>query len=96
MGRKGTDWVKEQEVIRLYQQNKTIKAIMSEVGIKSEQTIYRILDANGIKRRPKIKSAGKVTLTFEADTLEVLRAQKSPSLFVNEAIRAYVKKSKKK
>ena len=42
----------EQEVIRLYRGRKhSIKAIMAKTGVRSEQTIYRILSANNVPKQ---------------------------------------------
>lgn len=43
-------------MIQLYLLGKKIKEIMNLTGIKSEQTIYRLLDENNIPRRPKLES----------------------------------------
>lgn len=45
----------EEQVVVLYKQEFEIKEIMRRTGIKSEQTIYRILDRSNIPRRPKLK-----------------------------------------
>ena len=43
---------RKQKVVDLYvSDGNTIKGIMTETGVKSEQTIYRILDAAGIERK---------------------------------------------
>lgn len=45
----------ESRVLSLYKAGMAIKEIMKETDIKSEQTIYRILDSNGVPRRPKVR-----------------------------------------
>lgn len=51
---RSTSKQREDKVITLYESNtNTIKGIMSETGIKSEQTIYRILKERNIPLRKK-------------------------------------------
>ena len=58
---------------KLYKQGKlTIKQIMAETGIRSEQTIYRILDASNIRRRPNRSTVLKKTISFDSDTAKIL------------------------
>ena len=58
---------------KLYKQGKlTIKQIMAETGIRSEQTIYRILDAANIPRRPNRATVLKKTISFDSDTAKIL------------------------
>jgi hypothetical protein len=66
-----------------------IKEIMKETDIKSEQTIYRILDSNGVPRRPKVRGVRKIFVTIEEDVASILDKEQSVSLYVNEAIRYY-------
>ncbi|UVX68300.1 MAG: MerR HTH family regulatory protein [Bacteriophage sp.] len=66
-----------------------IKEIMKETDIKSEQTIYRILDSNGVPRRPKVRGVRKIFVTIEEDVAAILDKEQSVSLYVNEAIRFY-------
>ena len=56
---------------------------------KSEQTIYRILDSNGVPRRPKVRGVRKIFVTIEEDVATILDKEQSVSLYVNEAIRYY-------
>ncbi|SDB77163.1 Helix-turn-helix domain of resolvase [Bacteroides ovatus] len=79
----------EEQVIALYKQEFTIKEIIKHTGVKSEQTIYRILDKNNIPRRPKLKGVGKVFITVEEDVAQILEKQTNISLYVNEAIRFF-------
>lgn len=48
---------KERVVVDLYIAGESIARIKSESGVKSEQTIYRILHDAGIKKRKKRKTA---------------------------------------
>lgn len=56
---------------------------------RSEQTIYRILDSNGVPRRPKVRGIRKIFVTIEEDVAAILDKEQSVSLYVNEAIRYY-------
>mgnify|MGYP007110130835 CR=1 FL=1 len=58
-------------------------------GVRSEQTIYRILDSNGVPRRPKVRGVRKIFVTIEEDVAAILDKEQSVSLYVNEAIRFY-------
>ena len=65
------------------------KEIMKETDIKSEQTIYRILDSNGVPRRPKVNGVKRILVMIEEDVAAILDKEQSVSLYVNEAIRFY-------
>lgn len=67
---------------------KKIKEIMTITGIKSEQTIYRLLDENNIPRRPKIESK-KVSFTATKEVLSILQDKEDISMFINNAIMAF-------
>ena len=83
----------EAEVVRLYKsKNHTIKEIMSITGVRSEQTIYRILDDSEIPRKTRLKTYAKMVICVEEDVYKILKEQISPSLYVNEAVRKYAKK----
>lgn len=56
---------------------------------KSEQTIYRILDSNGVPRRPKVRGVKRILVMIEEDVAAILDKEQSVSLYVNEAIRFY-------
>lgn len=59
--------------IQLYKEGiLTIKEIMSQTGIRSEQTIYRILDAACIPRRPARPTEYRATISFDKDTAEII------------------------
>lgn len=63
----------ETECERLYKEGKhTIKQIMQITGIRSEQTIYRILDASGVPRKPTRGTVMKATISFDKDTAEII------------------------
>ena len=79
----------ESRVLSLYKAGIAIKEIIKETGVRSEQTIYRILDNNGVPRRPKVRGVRKVFVTIEEDVAAILDKEQSVSLYVNEAIRFY-------
>lgn len=79
----------ESRVLSLYKDGMAIKEIMKDTEIKSEQTIYRILDSNGVPRRPKVRGVRKIFVTIEEDVAAILNKEQSVSLYVNEAIRYY-------
>lgn len=58
----------------------TIKEIMSITGIRSEQTIYRILDAACIPRRPTRSTVMKATISFDKETVDVINAANPKNL----------------
>jgi hypothetical protein len=66
-----------------------IKEIIRETGVRSEQTIYRILDSNGVPRRPKVNGVKRILVMIEEDVAAILNKEQSVSLYVNEAIRYY-------
>lgn len=82
----------EDKVLALYQKNIAIKEIMRATGIKSEQTIYRLLDENEVPRRPKLKGVAKISITIEEDVAIIIEEQSNLSQYVNEAIRFFHKK----
>lgn len=43
----------KEAVVKLYNSGSSISSIKSETGVKSEQTIYRILNDAGIEKRKK-------------------------------------------
>lgn len=79
----------ESRVLSLYKDGIAIKEIIRETGVRSEQTIYRILDSNGVPRRPKVRGVRKIFVTIEEDVATILDKEQSVSLYVNEAIRHY-------
>lgn len=79
----------ESRVLSLYKDGMAIKEIMKDTEIKSEQTIYRILDSNDVPRRPKVRGVRKIFVTIEEDVAAILDKEQSVSLYVNEAIRYY-------
>lgn len=81
----------ENKVIDLYQKKVAIKEIIRITGIKSEQTIYRLLDNNKIPRRPKVKVVAKVFVSLEKDVAQILDKQANISRYINEAVRSYNK-----
>ncbi|MDB0759316.1 helix-turn-helix domain-containing protein [Phocaeicola vulgatus] len=79
----------ESRVLSLYKDGIAIREIIRETGVRSEQTIYRILDSNGVPRRPKVRGVRKIFVTIEEDVASILDKEQSVSLYVNEAIRYY-------
>lgn len=79
----------ESRVLSLYKEGMAIKEIIRETGVRSEQTIYRILDSNDVPRRPKVRGVRKIFVTIEEDVAAILDKEQSVSLYVNEAIRFY-------
>ena len=82
------------QVATLYKEGKSIKEIMDKSGVKSEQTIYRILENLNIPLRPKINKVIQKSIAMETDTLNILNKLEkgNRSKFVNEAIRFYFDK----
>lgn len=63
----------KKECIRLYQEGVlTIKEIMAETDIRSEQTIYRILDAAGVPRRPVRPTEWRTSISFDNETSDII------------------------
>lgn len=63
----------KKECIRLYQEGVlTIKEIMAETDIRSEQTIYRILDAAGVPRRPPRPTEWRAAISFDKETSDII------------------------
>lgn len=79
----------EFRALSLYKDGIAIKEIIRETGVRSEQTIYRILDSNDVPRRPKVRGVRKIFVTIEEDVAAILDKEQSVSLYVNEAIRYY-------
>ena len=75
--------------VKLYKQGKTsIKEIMAQTGIRSEQTVYRILDSEGIPRQRR-EVAHKSSITFDEGTWCIIERKKPRNLsrFVCEAVK---------
>lgn len=85
----------EQESIiaDLYKKGITIKEIMLQTGVRSQQTIYRTLDDNKIPRRFKLNGVPK-SFYIEEDVIDILKKQSNTSQYVNNAVRYYHKKKK--
>lgn len=79
----------ESRVLSLYKDGIAIKEIIRETGVRSEQTIYKILDSNDVPRRPKVRGVRKIFVTIEEDVAAILDKEQSVSLYVNKAIRYY-------
>ena len=68
-------------VCKLYKAKKhTIKQIIKETGVRSGQTIYRILDENNIPRRPKRETVMKATISFDKKTAGIIKKENPPNL----------------
>ena len=78
----------EMQVIALYLRGISIKDILKETGINSEQTVYSVLDEHSVERR-KIKGAGKILVTLEEDTNKIVSGKYNKSAFINESIKYY-------
>lgn len=79
---------------RLYREgNHTIKQIMQETGIRSEQTVYRVLDAAGIPRRPNRRIALRATISFDEDAAKIINEvnPKNMSEWVCDIVKKYNK-----
>ena len=63
----------ESRVLSLYKVGMAIKEIMKETDIKSEQTIYRILDSNGVPRRPKVNGEKKILVMIKEDMAATMK-----------------------
>ena len=57
----------------LYKDGMAIKEIMKDTEIKSEQTIYRILDSNGVPRRPKVNDVKRILVMIEEDVAAIMK-----------------------
>lgn len=79
---------------RLYREgNHTIKQIMQETGIRSEQTVYRVLDAAGIPRRPNRRIALRATISFDEEAAKIISEvnPKNLSEWVCDIVKKYNK-----
>ncbi|WP_294536854.1 hypothetical protein [uncultured Bacteroides sp.] len=83
----------EKKLISLYIKGLPIKQIMADTGIKSEQTIYRLLRENNVDKRPKKTKKQKITFIATFEVLELLSEFQNPSEIINKAILAYAKKA---
>lgn len=63
-----------EEVVRLYMSKKySIKEILVQTGVRSEQTIYRILDGrNDIERMRRKSPVKKISITLDEDTNKII------------------------
>ena len=81
----------EKEVVRLYRAQKhTIKQIMSLTGVRSEQTVYRILDSRDIPRLKVRKPTRKISIGLDEKTDEILKRVKPKN--VSEWVCKMIKK----
>jgi hypothetical protein len=63
----------ESRVLSLYKDGIAIKEIIRETGVRSEQTIYRILDSNGVSRRPKVNGVKRILVMIEEDMAATMK-----------------------
>lgn len=80
----------EQEVIRLYRGRKnSIKQIMAKTGVRSEQTIYRILSANNVSLLKKRKPTKRISVGLDEEAERIIRKARprNVSEFVSEMIK---------
>lgn len=76
------------QILVLYADDVPIKEILRRTGVKSEQTLYAILDENEIPRKPKKRCPVKMTISFEDDVeMDILEHSDNTSAFVCECIR---------
>lgn len=86
----------EQQLLcqKLYKEgNYKIKEIMDITGIRSEQTIYRILDNAGIPRRPTRGTVMKASISMDKETADIIKKvnPKNLSEWICELIKASYK-----
>lgn len=77
-------------VVRLYVARKhSIKQIMKETGVRSEQTIYRILDESGVPRYERRATVKKATISFDGASWDLIQARspRNLSLFICNLIK---------
>ena len=83
-----TDDVRE-KCARLYKQGLPIKDIMRQTGLRSTQTVYRILREGKIPARNTDKKGGKIiTVSLDKEAVRIIKLKKPRNLsnFVCEAI----------
>lgn len=80
----------EQEVIRLYRGRKnSIKQIMAQTGVRSEQTIYRILSANNVPKQKTRKPTRRISVGLDEEAESIIRKARPSNIseFVSEMIK---------
>lgn len=80
----------EQEVIRLYRGRKnSIKQIMAKTGVRSEQTIYRILSANNVPKLKQRKPTKRISVGLDEEAERIIRKARPRNMseFVSEMIK---------
>ena len=81
----------EEEVVRLYKTKQyAIREIMKRTGVKSEQTIYRILSDYNIPMIRR-KSVSKISVNLDEETAQILK--KANPKNVSEWISNCIKKA---
>lgn len=86
-----TDDVRE-KCARLYKQGLPIKEIMRQTGLRSTQTVYRMLEESNVRIK-SIKGGGRkvITISLDKDALKILEIKKPKNVsdFICRAIRGY-------
>lgn len=74
---------RREKCVQLYKEGAlTIKEIMAQTGIRSEQTIYRILDEAGVPRRPVRPTEYRATISFDKETADIINEARPRNLSV--------------
>lgn len=74
---------RREKCVQLYKEGAlTIKEIMAQTGIRSEQTIYRILDEAGVPRRPVRPTEYRATISFDKETAHIINEARPRNLSV--------------
>lgn len=77
-------------VIRLYRAQKlTVKQIMAQTGVRSEQTIYRILSANNVPKLKMRKPTRRISVGLDEEAERIIREARPRNIseFVSEMIK---------
>lgn len=86
-----TDEVRE-KCAKLYKQGLTIKEIMQGTGLKSTQTVYRILEECKVEIK-SMKGGGRkvIAISLDDDTMKILEIKKprNVSNFICRAVKGY-------
>lgn len=90
MGKTKITSEQEKEVVRLYRKGGcSINSIMEQTGIRSKQTIYRILSSCNIRKIRRKGTASRVNLILDEETARIIEAAKprNVSEFICEMIK---------
>lgn len=71
-----------EEVVKLYRSRKySIKEIIEQTGVRSRQTIYRILDGrDDIQRMRRKRPVRKVSITLDEESYKVINRERPKNL----------------